>query len=379
MRIARERGRSSARAVAAVEHVLVGRREGTDGAREVDVDPGSRHRRVAEVQLAVRQERRVGPCGIERTDRLAVEVTRPADVAREAADLAAAEAVVHGVDRSHASRTCSSRCDPRSRDHRHGCPTPSGCSRSTSNAYRPAIAAQSAGSVRAVAMEVRERARDPRADQAVPEGSRRVPIGLKFPSPSGSPTAIARERRVTELGEHRSAHAEPDDEEVMLQLGAALHAFARVDSHLDPRHPRVDRVDVDRPTSAIALLAAAREIGRAPIGVVEEDRVTQLTCCAAGPTSRRSPTRPGSLPSRRAGRRRTCTSRTSSPAQATYGMFASIGSPASKRSAPDPADAVLDIARAASAPSDASTSTSFSFVRILVFPPLVDTQRMCCE
>ena len=39
--------------------------------------------------------------------------------------------------------------------------------------------------------------------------------------------------------------------------------------------------------------------------------------------------------------------------------------------ADSPAAAVPDIARAASAPSEASTSTSFSFVRILVFPPLV--------
>ena len=169
--------------------------------------------------------------------------------------------------------------------------------------------------------EVGERAGDPHVDQAVLEPGRAVPIGRKLPSPSGSPTPWPGNAASPSSVSTGALIVEPDDEEVVLQLRAAGHAVACVDGHLDPRHARVTESTSIAQHVRSRLLPAARERGRAPIGVVEEDRVAQIS--AALP-DRRVDDRPlgGRVrASRRCSSSMHLTMRTSSPDQATYGMF----------------------------------------------------------
>ena len=172
VRVVRERRRGSAGAVAAVEHVLVSRGQGTDGARSARRRSGrpASARRPASSLPSGRNDV-PGRAGSNGPDREA----RPADDPGERTRARRRRGSCPRRRSARAHRTCSLRCDPRLRDRSSWMShavrvVPARVERVPS---RPSDA-QSAGSDRAECGQVRERAGDPRADQAVLERARRA-------------------------------------------------------------------------------------------------------------------------------------------------------------------------------------------------------------
>ena len=260
-------------------------------------------------------------------------------------------------------RRCSWRCDPRSQPGRRGCPTPSGCSRSCrTRTSRPEQPSRREGSERVPSRSVNE----PVTCARIRPFANAPPVGTKFPSPSGSPTTrpgkaallssvstgalmLSQMTRKSCLTTGRPS-GPPSSSAILIRVMPGLTESTSIAQHVPfARSPAPAKPAVRRSS------------------VVEEDRITQISAA---------------LPDRRvddiplgvhAGHtvRRVLDALDEPDFLARPRHIRDVGGHGVAAAAVTPADAVLDNARAASAPSDASTSTSFSFVRILVFPPLV--------
>ena len=153
-------------------------------------------------------------------------------------------------------------------------------------------------------------------------------------------------------------------------------AASVVNGHLDPRHAGVNRLDVDCPTDTAVLLAPAPSKGAgAAVGVVEEHRITKVAGALAHRRVDDAPIRRSASTSGKKRGLLRCTSRAELLRRPRPRTERSC--PSGRRRRRCPACHALagrllmrgpDIARGASSPNEASTSNSFSFVRIGVSP-----------
>jgi hypothetical protein len=118
-----------------------------------------------------------------------------------------------------------------------------------------------------VAADAVERARDGRTDVSVVGTGKEVAVAERVTDvQSGEVVRV-------QLLEDRRVHAEPDHEELMLELRRTLGGVQRVAAHLHDRHAGGVRDDVDRPAGPATLVASASKRLRSLVDVVEERRL----------------------------------------------------------------------------------------------------------